>query len=88
MKLGYSIIANNQYQLIDDLKKMDYIDFLHIDIMDGNFVDDITLGPKLVSDLKKELPSMYFDVHLMTTSPKKYIPKLEFDFLWCNVVLV
>lgn len=78
MKLGYSIIANNQYQLLNDISNMSYIDFLHIDIMDGNFVDDITFGPKIVSDLKKEIPSMFFDVHLMTNDLKKYISKLTF----------
>jgi len=45
---------------------------LHLDVMDGHFVPNITFGPKMVADINKitELP---LDVHLMISEPEKYI---------------
>ena len=38
----------------------------HIDIMDGHFVSNLSYGPQLVSDFKKEFPKIEAEVHLMT----------------------
>ncbi|CEI85121.1 ribulose-phosphate 3-epimerase [Ehrlichia minasensis] len=48
------------------------VDYIHIDVMDGNFVPNITIGPVVVSAIRKctEIP---FDVHLMINSPSNYI---------------
>jgi len=47
-------------------------DWIHIDVMDGNFVPNITMGPAIISSLRKttKLP---FDVHLMIDNPDRYI---------------
>lgn len=47
-------------------------DYLHLDIMDGSFVPQITFGSKIVSDIKK-ITSLPLDVHLMIVSPEKHI---------------
>lgn len=47
-------------------------DIVHLDIMDGNFVPNITFGPKAVGDLRKE-SSLPFDVHLMVARPESCI---------------
>ncbi len=47
-------------------------DWVHLDIMDGNFVPNITFGPKMVEDLRK-LSKLPFDVHLMIVNPEKYV---------------
>lgn len=48
-------------------------DMLHIDVMDGHFVPNITLGAPIVKALRK-CTDITFDVHLMISDPKKYIP--------------
>ena len=47
-------------------------DWVHLDIMDGQFVPTITFGPQLVADLRRR-SSAFFDVHLMTKTPRDHI---------------
>lgn len=49
-------------------------DFVHIDIMDGNFVPNITIGPDVVKAIRR-YTTITFDVHLMINEPSKYIEK-------------
>jgi len=46
---------------------------LHVDVMDGHFVPNMTMGPALVKSLRKRLPDAYLDVHLMTTDPQDWV---------------
>lgn len=48
-------------------------DLLHVDIMDGHFVPNLTMGPALVRSLRKALPGAFLDVHLMVTDPGQYL---------------
>jgi len=47
--------------------------WLHLDIMDGHFVPNLSFGPQMVSELRKELPDLFFDVHLMLSQPRDYV---------------
>ncbi len=47
-------------------------DILHLDVMDGHFVPNITFGPKMVADIRK-LTKLPLDVHLMICEPEKYV---------------
>lgn len=47
--------------------------WLHLDIMDGHFVPNLTFGPQMVAELRREVPGLFFDVHLMLSEPQHYI---------------
>jgi len=74
MKLAPSILSADFSNLLGDVKKVEEAgcDMLHIDVMDGHFVPNITIGPLVIESLKSktELP---FDVHLMIENPDRYI---------------
>lgn len=48
-------------------------DLLHLDIMDGQFVDNITMGPVVLRGIRK-LTSLFLDTHLMVSEPQRYVP--------------
>jgi len=48
-------------------------DLLHVDVMDGHFVPNLTIGPPVVASLRKHT-DLYFDCHLMITEPGRYLP--------------
>ncbi len=50
-------------------------DWLHCDIMDGHFVDNISFGPEFVSAVHRSVPEAYLDVHLMLTRPDRYFSR-------------
>ena len=49
------------------------IEMLHLDVMDGHFVKNFTMGPDMVLAIRKTVPDMALDVHLMIYSPEEYI---------------
>ena len=61
------------------------VDYLHIDVMDGHFVPNITLGPGIVKSLRKDV-NMVFDAHLMIENPDQYIK--EFVDAGCDIIVV
>jgi ribulose-phosphate 3-epimerase len=60
-------------------------DYLHIDVMDGRFVPNITWGPKIIKDMRR-LSALPFDVHLMIVEPERYID--DFIAAGANIVTV
>lgn len=71
-----SILASDFSNLKDVLEKLEKakVDLIHIDIMDGHFVPNITVGPDFVGFIKKNT-KIPLDVHLMIENPEKYIEK-------------
>jgi ribulose-phosphate 3-epimerase len=70
LKIAPSILSANFSHLQEDVDKVEDADVLHLDVMDGHFVPNITFGPVVLKDLKTKL---YKQAHLMITNPEKYI---------------
>ncbi len=73
-KLAPSILTADFGRLADEIRAVEQAgaDYLHLDIMDGNFVPDISFGPALVSAVRK-LTEIPLDVHLMVREPERHI---------------
>jgi len=73
-KLAPSILSANFAKLEDEIKsvEVDGVQYIHVDVMDGHFVPNITIGPPVVRSIKK-ITSLPLDVHLMISEPEKYI---------------
>ena len=73
-KLAPSILAADFLKLGEEIQAAEAAgaDMLHIDIMDGHFVPNITIGPSIVQSIRK-ITSLPLDVHLMIEEPDKYL---------------
>jgi ribulose-phosphate 3-epimerase len=74
IKIAPSILSADFANLERDIKMVEAAgaDLLHIDVMDGHFVPNITIGAPVVKSLRK-VSKMGFDVHLMISKPENYI---------------
>lgn len=73
-----SILASDFSRLLEDCQSVlspagGAAEWLHVDVMDGHFVPNISIGPCVVQALRKQLPHAFLDVHCMITEPEKWI---------------
>ena len=76
IQISPSILSADFSQLGNEIKKLENggADLIHVDVMDGHFVPNLTIGPPVIKNLRKytKLP---FDVHLMISPVHEYIEK-------------
>ena len=77
VKIAPSILSADFSALGDEVRAIDKAgcDYVHVDVMDGHFVPNLTIGPCVIKDLRKcsEKP---FDVHLMMTNPDDFLEEI------------
>lgn len=71
MIIAPSILSANFGNLSESIEKVRNAEWLHVDVMDGHFVPNITIGPLIVKGLRP-YTSQVFDTHLMISDPMKY----------------
>lgn len=87
MKIAPSILSADFSRLGDEVRAIAAggADYVHVDVMDGHFVPNITIGPLVVAGLRSVTP-IPFDVHLMIEHPDQYIP--EFARAGADIITV
>ncbi|WP_027963145.1 ribulose-phosphate 3-epimerase [Halalkalibacillus halophilus] len=74
VKIAPSILSADFSKLGEEIKAVESnVDYIHVDVMDGHFVPNITIGP-LIVDAIRPVTDLPLDVHLMIENPENYIP--------------
>jgi ribulose-phosphate 3-epimerase len=87
IKIAPSILSADFSRLGEQIQELTKAgaDYIHVDVMDGHFVPNITIGPLVVESVKKQT-TIPLDVHLMIENPMKYVK--EFSDAGANIITV
>ncbi|BCJ85130.1 ribulose-phosphate 3-epimerase [Effusibacillus dendaii] len=85
IRIAPSILSADFAKLADEIKRIEDggADYVHVDVMDGQFVPNITIGPLIVQAIRPHT-KLPLDVHLMIEQPERYVP----DFVKVGADLV
>lgn len=76
IKIAPSILAADFARLGEEISRIaDHVEMLHIDVMDGHFVPNLSLGYPVIASIRK-VTDLYFDCHMMTSNPDLYVDNL------------
>lgn len=75
VRLAPSLLAADHACLADGLARLETlpVKWVHLDIMDGHFVPNLSFGPQTVADLRQRNASLFFDTHLMLDNPDEHL---------------
>ena len=85
IKIAPSILSADFSRLGEDIESVSAAEFIHIDVMDGGFVPNISIGIPVVKSIRK-VTAQIFDVHLMIVEPQKYVK--QFCMAGADIVTV
>lgn len=73
--LAPSLLAGDHAALAESARviRETGLEWAHLDIMDGHFVDNLTFGPETLAALRRHVPDLFYDVHLMLDEPQRYV---------------
>ncbi|CAI2377938.1 unnamed protein product [Moneuplotes crassus] len=74
-----SLLASDFAKLAEDASNIISLgaDWLHVDVMDGHFVPNIAIGFPIIKSLRKALPDVFLDCHMMVQDPEKWVEPLK-----------
>ncbi|MDX1469564.1 MAG: ribulose-phosphate 3-epimerase [Acidimicrobiia bacterium] len=76
LKIAPSLLAADFSKLDEEIARVaPHVDWLHLDVMDGHFVPNISFGIPVIESIRP-LTNLHFDVHVMTTNPDAFLPEL------------
>lgn len=75
LEIAPSILGGDVTAIADSVREIESkgLTWVHVDVMDGHFVPNLTFGPSIVKSLREKFPKMFLDVHLMLDNPNLHI---------------